>query len=220
MLLKTIRYPLLLPMMMEAFLPATWHSVDLPVILKKEISEMRWPEDFTIAEHRVHAMDIIKGIFCNVAPYSYELELVRKDCSRVPVDIYVHKFCDEKGTAQYNYAFITNMSEHKRLENALRKSESKYRELVENANSIILKMDSTNGNIKFFNEFAQKFFGFDLNEILDENVIGTIVPITESSGRDLSKMIMDICIHPQRYINNENENMRSNGERVWVIVDQ
>ena len=80
---------------------------------------------------------------------------------------------------------------------------------------LYIKMD-TNGNIKFFNEFAQKFFGFEQNEILDENVIGTIVPVTESSGRDLSKMIRDICIHPQRYINNENENMRSNGERVWV----
>ena len=182
---------------------------------KQEVSKMRWPEDFTKAEHRVHAVDIIKGIYCNVAPYTYELEFVRKDGTQVPVDIYVHKFCNETGRTQYYYSFITDMSEHKRLENALKKSEAKYRELVENANSIILKMD-TNGNIKFFNEFAQKFFGFELNEILDKNVIGTIVPITESSGRDLSKMIRDIYVHPQRYINNENENMRSNGERVWV----
>jgi len=47
-------------------------------------------------------------------------------------------------------------------------------------------------------------------------VIGTIVPCTESSGRDLTKLIKDICIHPERHINNENENMRSDGERVWV----
>src|SRR3974390_2673137 len=180
---------------------------------KQEISEMRWPEDFTTAEHRVHAIDIIRGIYCNVAPYTYELEFVRKDGSQIPVDIYVHKFCDEKGTTEYYYSFITDMSEHKRLENALKKSEAKYRELVENANSNILKMDP-NGNIIFFNEFAQQFFGYKLDEILDKNVIGTIVPITESSGRDLSKMIMHIFVHPQRYINNENENMRSNGDRV------
>lgn len=182
---------------------------------KQEISEMRYPEDFTKPENRLHAVDIVKGIYCNVAPYTYELELVRKDGSRVPVDIYVHKFCDEKGKTQYYYSFITDMSEHKRLEDALKKSEAKYRELVENANSIILKMD-TYGNIKFFNEFAQKFFGFALNEILDKNVIGTIVPITESSGRDLSKMMADIYVHPQRYVNNENENIRSNGDRAWV----
>lgn len=182
---------------------------------KQEISKMRWPEDFTNAEYRIRALDIIRGVSCNLAPYTYELEFVRKDRSLVPVDIYVHKFCDEEGKTEYHYLFITDMSEHKRLEDALKKSEAKYRELVENANSIILKMD-TDGNITFFNEFAQKFFGFDLNEIIDKNVTGTIVPMAESSGRDLQKMIMDICIHPQRYINNENENMRSNGERVWV----
>ena len=46
----------------------------------------------------------------------------------------------------------------KQVEMALRHSEEKYRELVESANSIILKMD-TQGNIILFNEFAQSFFG-------------------------------------------------------------
>lgn len=123
---------------------------------KQEISKMRWPEDFTPSEYRARAVDIIKGIHCNVAPYTYELEFVRKDGSLVPVDIFLHMFCGEKGETQYYYSFITDMTEHKRLENALRKSEAKYRELVENANSIILKMD-TQGNITFFNEFAQNF---------------------------------------------------------------
>jgi len=131
------------------------------------------------------------------------------------VVLYEHKFIDSTGTLQYYYSFIMDMTEHKRLENALRTSEAKYRELVENANSIILKLD-TCGNITFFNEFAQLYFGYQPGEILGKNVIGTIVPITESSGRDLSKLIKDICCHPERYINNENENMRSNGERVWV----
>jgi PAS domain-containing protein len=46
----------------------------------------------------------------------------------------------------------------------LHESEKKYRELVENANSIILRRD-IRGNITFFNEFAQKFFGFAEDEI-------------------------------------------------------
>ena len=29
-------------------------------------------------------------------------------------------------------------------------------------------------------------------------------------------MIKEICDHSERFVNNENENMRSNGERVWV----
>ena len=108
-----------------------------------------------------------------------------------------------------------DITERKKAEDALKKSEEKYRELVQNANSIILRMD-TKGNVTFFNEFAQDFFGFTENEILGKNVVGTIVPKTETTGRDLSEMIHDIGRHPERYVTNENENMLKNGERVWV----
>jgi len=100
-------------------------------------------------------------------------------------------------------------------EEALHKSEAKYRELVENANSIILRRDPE-GRITFFNEFAQRFFGYREEEILGRNVVGTIVPEKESSGRDLAQMIRDISRHPERYATNENENVLRNGERVWV----
>jgi PAS domain S-box-containing protein len=74
----------------------------------------------------------------------------------------------------------------------------------------------TLGTITFFNEFAQSFFGYSESEIIGKNVIGTIVPETDSSGRDLVAMIRDLVQHPERFKNNENENMCRNGERVWV----
>ena len=97
----------------------------------------------------------------------------------------------------------------------LRESELQYRELVENANSIIVKVDAI-GNITFFNEFAQKFFGYSEEEIIGKNAIGTIIPHTDSSGNDLAAMGEDILQHPERYICNEHENIRKNGELVWV----
>ena len=97
----------------------------------------------------------------------------------------------------------------------MQESEAKYRELVQNANSVILRMD-LEGNVTFFNEYAQRFFGFTEEEIIGKNVIGTIVPERESTGRDLAAMIREIGNHPEKYKINENENMRSNGERVWI----
>jgi PAS domain S-box-containing protein len=99
--------------------------------------------------------------------------------------------------------------------NKLRLNEEKYRELVENANSIILRRDAA-GNVTFFNEFAQKFFGYTEKEILGKNVVGTIVPETESTGRDLKWMIEDIARNPDLYINNLNENICRNGDRKWI----
>lgn len=105
--------------------------------------------------------------------------------------------------------------QRRQVEQALKESEANYRELVERSNSLILRLDP-HGNITFINEFAQQFFGYSKEEILGKNVVGTIVPEVESSGRDLAAMIADLGEHPERYLNNENENLRHSGERIWV----
>ena len=109
----------------------------------------------------------------------------------------------------------SEVSERQHAEAALRESEQKFLEMVEHANSIILRMD-TKGCVTFFNKFAQDFFGFTREEILGRNIIGSIVPETETSGRDLAALMDDLYAHPERYARNENENMRKNGDRVWI----
>ncbi|MGD0232005.1 MAG: PAS domain S-box protein, partial [Syntrophorhabdales bacterium] len=121
----------------------------------------------------------------------------------------------EKKTEENTVKLLTEIAERKRVEEKLRESEKKYRELVEYANSIIYRRD-VRGNITFFNKFAQRFFGYTEEEIIGKNVVGTIVPEYESTGRDLKSLIGDIGRHPYRYANNLNENMRRDGERVWV----
>lgn len=98
---------------------------------------------------------------------------------------------------------------------ALRKSEARYRELLENANSIILRW-SRDGLITYFNEYAQKFFGYTEEEIIGKHVMDTIVPENESTGRDLSPLMDDICNNPEKYESNINENITKSGKRVWV----
>lgn len=110
---------------------------------------------------------------------------------------------------------IEDITERKKMENLLEAGEAKYRELVQSVNSIILKID-TKGKITFFNAFAEKFFDYSEKEILGRSVAETIVPEKESAGFDLDFMISDIEKHPEKYVNNENENMRRSGERVWV----
>ncbi|MEG4859800.1 PAS domain S-box protein [Microcoleus sp. K1-B6] len=97
----------------------------------------------------------------------------------------------------------------------LRSSEVKYRQLVENANSMIVQLDSE-GKITFFNEFAETFFGYSEAEIIGKSAIGTIIPKTELFESDLATKIRDCLAQPQKYFQNENENIRRNGERVWI----
>ncbi len=97
----------------------------------------------------------------------------------------------------------------------LRNSEENYRTLVQSANSIILRFD-TAGNVTFINEYAQKFFGYTAAEIIGKNMVGTIVPAFESTGKDLASKIHDLTLHPENYEVSENENIRKDGSRVWI----
>jgi len=130
------------------------------------------------------------------------------DFVRVPI-------VDESGNATGLVGALTDITERMRMEEAVRESEVKYRELVENANSIILKLDME-GRVTFFNEFAQKFFGFTQEEILGKSIVGTIVPESESTGRDLAVFIRELVRNPGQYARNENENVTKGGDRVWV----
>jgi PAS domain S-box-containing protein len=108
-----------------------------------------------------------------------------------------------------------DVTERKAAADALRESERKYRELVENANSIILRLDR-NGIVTFLNEFGQRFFGFTAAELLGRPVVGTIAPATEDGGRDLRALLEDVCADPDRHQLNVNQNVCRDGRRVWV----
>ncbi len=109
----------------------------------------------------------------------------------------------------------TELAKRRRAEEALRESERQYKELVESANSIILKVDSA-GVVRYFNEFAQRIFEFSADEIVGRHVVGTIVPLTDSKGRDLMVVMQDVFNNPEHYLANENENMTKSGKRLWI----
>ena len=95
-----------------------------------------------------------------------------------------------------------------------RERENKYRELVENANSAIVRWDKQ-GKIIFFNEYAEKFFGYQQEEILGKPLLGTIVPEKDSNGQELQKVIDQINNSPDKLNSVIIEGQRKDGTRVW-----
>ena len=146
---------------------------------------------------------------------NYEVEHVFSNIGHKIMLLNARRVIQKEIGSQMILLAIEDITERRRLKSLLEGNEKKYRELVQNANSIILKMDPE-GKVTFFNEFAQSFFGYIEEEMLGRNVVGTILPETASSGIDRDSMIKDIGINPEKFITNENENMRRNGERVWV----
>lgn len=177
----------------------------------EEIARMH-PLDFFTGEDRRRVEERIAEVF-EKGESSVEAPFVTKSGRAIP-----HFFTGRLVLFEGQSCLVgvgIDISDRREAEERLAENERKYRELVEHANSIILRWNSE-GRITFLNEFGQRFFGYTLEEIIGRHVTGTIVPPIESGGRDLSRLMDEICAAPETFEQNINENMRRNGERVWV----
>ena len=82
---------------------------------------------------------------------------------------------DENGHITGTLSSGEDITERKRAEEALKESEKKYRQVVENATEIIYSLD-TKGNFTYGNPTALKTTGFSLEEIRQFNYQDLVVP--------------------------------------------
>jgi len=97
----------------------------------------------------------------------------------------------------------------------LHNSEKKYRELVENANSIILRLDK-NGKIIFFNEFAQRIFGYSEKEIVGKNAARIILPPSGPNHLSFNRLSTSLQKDPERLVVSENQTETRSGEKIQI----
>lgn len=145
--------------------------------------------------------------------FNYEARLVTKS-GKIITGLISSETIEFGGQLFAIYA-VKDISDRKEIEESIKESEKKYRDLVESANCIILRWD-TQGNICFLNDYGLKFFGYEVEEIIGSYVLDTLVSAQSVTGEDLRQMIEDICHCPEKYQLNENENICKDGRRVWV----
>lgn len=118
-------------------------------------------------------------------------------------------------TDDYIEGILADISDHKQAEAALRQSEANYRNLLQTANSVIIRYDSQ-GRIRYINDYGVKLLGYEEHEILGRSLFETILPDTELSGRDMKPFVRDLLRNPRSYPQGEGENLCRDGRRVWM----
>ncbi len=143
-----------------------------------------------------------------------DCDLLGKDKTTVPCQVRVQPI-DPRDLSKGGTFVATDISERKKIADALKESEAKYREMMQNTQSIILRID-TQGDIVFLNTYALAFFDYTAEEVIGKNVVGTIIPLKTRSGHDLSMMANDLGFNAEGHAVNVMENLRRNGDRVWI----
>ena len=136
-------------------------------------------------------------------------------------DLSVVPIMDVQGKVDMLLMSLQDVTQRKRAEALaqqrtaeLVESEREYRELVENANSVIVRWD-TAGTITFVNEYAERLFSYEPGELIGRPIT-TIVAPELSSGLSPEAMMQAILERPKDYELNENENVTKEGRVLWL----
>ncbi|WP_341531016.1 PAS domain S-box protein [Nostoc sp. UHCC 0302] len=122
----------------------------------------------------------------------------------------------ERKVEEQTQALQQEIAERQQTEAALRQSEANYRNLLQTANSVIIRYDPQ-GRIRYINDYGVKLLGYEEHQILGRTLFETIIPDIEISGRDVKPFVHDLLRNPQSYPQGEGENLCRDGRRVWVV---
>lgn len=173
-----------------------------------------------------NALEVLGSMFEDVAegPAStsiremgwYLSEFVQKDKggSTIFIEASITVLRDAKGRVSGYVSVNRDISQRRAVEEALKESEGKLRELIDGSPAAILEL-SPDGTLLSANGYAERYFGFTKEELVGRKVTEVLLPPRESTGRDLVALIAEMLAEPERHDNMVNENVKKDGQRVW-----
>ncbi|MGB9200408.1 PAS domain S-box protein [Methanobacterium sp.] len=101
---------------------------------KEELKNTNWSEILTPSEFQDMENEKLEELQRTDQPIKYEKEYIRKDGTRVPIELLVHLVKNEDGTPKYYYSFITDITERKKAEDEQNKLSKQLQLALDAAN--------------------------------------------------------------------------------------
>ncbi len=122
--------------------------------------------DFVAPEYLEDVRENICSKLRRQTETAYELEVIAKDGRRVPLELNSNVIW-KNGVGVGIQGVARDITERKRIEDALRQSEEQYRELVENINDIIYATDDK-GIITYISQAVERTIGVSASDIIGQ----------------------------------------------------
>ena len=121
------------------------------------------------------------------------------------------KVCKNLKNANESFA-----KQSKELEELRKNSTDLLEEPEQENNKSIIIAYNQKGIITYANDYALEFFGFKKDELMEHNIMGTILPVQKKQYIQQPTIIEKILLNPQLYVDIETKNLRKDGTPVWV----
>jgi len=105
----------------------------------------------------------------------YELVMKARDGTEILVAYHASVYRDQTGQVVGAFADARDITQRKRTEKAVLESEEKFKAISGSATDAIIMMDNE-GNISYWNEAAQKIFGYSVQEALGKELHILLAP--------------------------------------------
>ena len=138
-----------------------------------------------------------------------DTQRMRKDGTRINVSLTVFPLRDKKQNIIGLSYVLKDITRRKRAEEALKKSEEKYRNLFDNSNDAIITIDMED-RVTSWNRSAERIFGWKAQEVTGKNLPELIIP---GDLRDEREQIMRDALSGKNINGIESTRLRKDGSR-------
>ncbi|RKX34190.1 MAG: hypothetical protein DRP71_07940 [Verrucomicrobia bacterium] len=143
-----------------------------------------------------------------------ELVNYHKDGSEIPVRVSLKPLRDGHGRVTHWVAVQQDISEHRRVSEALRESEQRYRSVIDSIKEVVFQTD-TAGRWTFLNPAWEDITGFPLSETIGSLLVNYVHPDDRSRNEDLLRPLLEKTVG---FCHHEFRCLTKGGQFRWLEI--
>ncbi len=160
---------------------------DLTGYNEEELKTIDWNFILTPEEWRATENAKLEELHQSKKSVQYEKEYIRKDGSRVPIQLLVHPRFGDNGDVKHYIGFILDITERKAAEERI----AFQANLLETVEQAVIVTD-TKGIVIYWNPFAEKLYGWPSEDAIGQNIVNVTVPkVSKNQAEEIMKQLSE-----------------------------